>query len=150
MDPGFSNTGEPGRVANLIGPGGAWIADLFLLLFGAPAFLFPMMLGVTGWLLFRPPAGERPSRASLAFRLSGFDPERVSSFEGREDTRLANHNPAAMRAFLADVARFDVDATTTSAAASLHFDDNALLLFDALASLTYGEIIIECEAQSRG
>ncbi|HXQ31456.1 MAG TPA: DNA translocase FtsK 4TM domain-containing protein [Steroidobacteraceae bacterium] len=71
-DPGFSFTGEPGRVANLIGPIGAWLSDVFLLLFGAPAFLFPVMLGVTGWLLFRRPAGEAPSRASLAFRLAGF------------------------------------------------------------------------------
>ncbi len=63
QDPGFSYTGEPGRVANLIGPVGAWIADFLLLLFGAPAFLFPVMLAVTGWLLFRPPAGEAPSRA---------------------------------------------------------------------------------------
>ena len=72
QDPGFSYTGEPGRVANLIGPVGAWIADFLLLLFGAPAFLFPVMLGVTGWLLFRPPSGEAPSRASLALRLAGF------------------------------------------------------------------------------
>jgi DNA segregation ATPase FtsK/SpoIIIE, S-DNA-T family len=71
-DRGFSFTGEPGRVANLIGPVGAWLADVFLLLFGAPAFLFPVMLGVTGWLLFRRPAGETATRASLAFRLFGF------------------------------------------------------------------------------
>jgi S-DNA-T family DNA segregation ATPase FtsK/SpoIIIE len=71
-DPGFSFTGEPGRVGNLIGPVGAWLSDVFLLLFGAPAYLFPVMLGVTGWLLFRRRAGEVPSRASLAFRLAGF------------------------------------------------------------------------------
>jgi DNA segregation ATPase FtsK/SpoIIIE, S-DNA-T family len=72
QDPSFTYTGEPGRVTNLIGPVGAWLADFLLLLFGAPAFLFPVMLAVTGWLLFRPPAGEAPSRASLAFRLFGF------------------------------------------------------------------------------
>ncbi len=72
QDPSFSYTGEPGRVANLIGPVGAWLADVLLLLFGAPAFLFPVMLGVTGWLLFRPPSGEVHSRASLAWRLIGF------------------------------------------------------------------------------
>ena len=72
QDPSFTNTGEPGRVVNLIGPVGAWIADLFLLVFGAPAFLFPVMLGLTGWILFRPPPGEAPSRASLGFRLFGF------------------------------------------------------------------------------
>ena len=72
QDPGFSNTGEPGRIANLIGPIGAWCADLFLLVFGAPAVLFPVMLGLAGWLLFRPPAGDLATRAGLAFRLSGF------------------------------------------------------------------------------
>ena len=71
-DPSFSFTGEPGRVSNWIGPAGAWIADVFLLLFGAPAFLFPVMLAFAGWLLFRPPEGERPSRATLGFRLLGF------------------------------------------------------------------------------
>ncbi|MBS0396537.1 MAG: DNA translocase FtsK 4TM domain-containing protein, partial [Proteobacteria bacterium] len=72
QDPSFSSTGEPGRVANLIGPVGAWVADVLLLLCGAPAFLFPAMLAVAGWTLYRPPAGEAPSRASLAFRTAGF------------------------------------------------------------------------------
>jgi S-DNA-T family DNA segregation ATPase FtsK/SpoIIIE len=71
-DPGFSYTGEPGRVSNLVGPAGAWLADVFLLLFGGPSFLFPVMLGYAGFLLFRPPAGEAPSRTTLGFRLLGF------------------------------------------------------------------------------
>ncbi len=71
-DRSFTNTGDPGRVANWIGPIGAWTSDLFLALFGAPAFLFPVMLAVAGWTLFRPPAAAVPSRANLAFRLAGF------------------------------------------------------------------------------
>ncbi len=71
-DRSFTYTGDPGRVANLIGPIGAYVSDVFLVLFGAPAFLFPVMVGVTGWVLFRPPAAATPSRASLAFRLAGF------------------------------------------------------------------------------
>jgi S-DNA-T family DNA segregation ATPase FtsK/SpoIIIE len=71
-DPGFSYTGEPGRVSNWIGPAGAWLADVFLLLFGAPSFLFPVMLGYAGFLLFRPPGGEAPSRTTLGFRALGF------------------------------------------------------------------------------
>ena len=71
-DRAFTSTGEPGPAQNLIGPIGAWLADAFLVLFGAPAFLFPAMLAVTGWILFRPSAGESASRASLAFRLVGF------------------------------------------------------------------------------
>jgi S-DNA-T family DNA segregation ATPase FtsK/SpoIIIE len=71
-DPGFSYTGEPGRVSNWIGPAGAWLADVFLLLFGGPSFLFPVMLGYAGFLLFRPPGGETPSRATLGFRALGF------------------------------------------------------------------------------
>ncbi len=33
-DPAFSSTGEQGPVANLIGPFGAWLSDLFFVLFG--------------------------------------------------------------------------------------------------------------------
>ena len=47
-DPAFSSTGQPGPITNLIGPFGAWLSDLFFLLFGAPAFLFPIMIGFAG------------------------------------------------------------------------------------------------------
>ena len=47
-DPGFSDTGEPGPVGNLIGPVGAWLAGFFLFLFGRPAYLFPVMLAYAG------------------------------------------------------------------------------------------------------
>ncbi|HEU4529533.1 MAG TPA: DNA translocase FtsK 4TM domain-containing protein [Steroidobacteraceae bacterium] len=72
-DPGFSSTGEPGPVSNWIGPVGAMIADVFLLLFGKPAFLFPLMLGLTGWLVYRAHrTPELESRSTLAFRGIGF------------------------------------------------------------------------------
>jgi S-DNA-T family DNA segregation ATPase FtsK/SpoIIIE len=72
QDPGFTSTGEPGPVANLIGPVGAWISNVFLELFGAPSFLFPVMIALFGWTLFRARAGEAPSRTSLAIRIAGF------------------------------------------------------------------------------
>jgi len=72
-DPSFSSTGDAARVHNLIGPAGAWLADLFLFLFGAPSFLFPVMLGLAGWALFRPAQPvDRATRTTLAFRLIGF------------------------------------------------------------------------------
>ena len=72
-DPGFSSTGEPGNVSNWIGKGGALIADIFLLLFGKPAFLFPVMLGITGWVVYRAyRTPEIKSRSTLAFRGIGF------------------------------------------------------------------------------
>ena len=40
-DRGFSDTGGPGPVGNLIGPVGAWVASFFLLLFGRPRIYFP-------------------------------------------------------------------------------------------------------------
>src|SRR5262245_15677392 len=51
-DPSFITTGEAGPVNNLIGPVGAQVAGLLVLLFGRPAFLFPVMVGFAGWLLF--------------------------------------------------------------------------------------------------
>ncbi|MGE0113878.1 MAG: DNA translocase FtsK [Steroidobacteraceae bacterium] len=71
-DPSFSTTGEPGPVANWIGPVGAHIAGFLMWLFGRPAFLFPVMLGLAGWMLFRAEVSARQSRASWAFRAGGF------------------------------------------------------------------------------
>jgi S-DNA-T family DNA segregation ATPase FtsK/SpoIIIE len=73
QDPGFSFAGESGRVSNLIGPVGAWLADLFFMLFGRPAYLFPLMLGFAGWMLFRIRRSDGPvSWPTLAFRAAGF------------------------------------------------------------------------------
>lgn len=72
-DPGFSFTGEPGSVNNVIGPVGAWLADVLFLLFGTPAFLFPVMLIFAGWLLFKTRAAREPvTSPMLAFRFLGF------------------------------------------------------------------------------
>ncbi len=72
-DPSFATTGEPGPISNVIGPLGAHVAGLLILLFGAPAFLFPVMIGFTGWLLYQDRTrADAPSRATLAFRALGF------------------------------------------------------------------------------
>jgi S-DNA-T family DNA segregation ATPase FtsK/SpoIIIE len=72
-DPGFSFSGEAGTVRNAIGPVGAWVADVLLFLFGRPAFLFPLMLAVLGWVIYRAHAvPELKSRSTLAFRGIGF------------------------------------------------------------------------------
>ncbi|HEY2590256.1 MAG TPA: DNA translocase FtsK 4TM domain-containing protein, partial [Steroidobacteraceae bacterium] len=71
-DPGFSFTGD-GAVHNRIGPVGAWLADLSFYLFGRPAYLFPVMIGIAAWTLFR--NRNRPkqtSRADTAVRFGGF------------------------------------------------------------------------------
>jgi len=72
-DPAFSSTGQPGPVANLIGPFGAWLADLFFVLFGAPAYLFPVMLAYAGWALYRDRAlAPAVSRRTVGLRGLGF------------------------------------------------------------------------------
>ena len=72
-DPGFSFSGERGQVANYIGPLGAWLSDFFFLLFGAPSFLFPVMLAYAGWILFRTQSGQEPlTRTMFLFRTLGF------------------------------------------------------------------------------
>ena len=72
-DPAFSSTGQPGPVTNLIGPFGAWLADLFFVLFGAPAYLFPLMLGFAGWALFQERRSAEPvDRRSMGLRGLGF------------------------------------------------------------------------------
>ena len=52
-DPGFTTTGEGGRVDNLVGRMGAWLADVLLHLFGYFAYLFPAALALKVLSLFR-------------------------------------------------------------------------------------------------
>jgi len=51
-DPGWSTTGMNDIVANRGGIVGAWLADILLYGFGFPAYLSPLMLAFSGWLLF--------------------------------------------------------------------------------------------------
>lgn len=52
-DPGWSSTGVGGNIQNSVGRVGAWFADVTFSLFGFMAYLIPVILGVSGWLLFR-------------------------------------------------------------------------------------------------
>ena len=72
LDPGFSDTGEPGPVGNWIGPVGAWLAGFFLFLFGRPAYLFPVMLAYAGWLVHKDQAlPDTRSRINTLLRAAG-------------------------------------------------------------------------------
>jgi DNA segregation ATPase FtsK/SpoIIIE, S-DNA-T family len=72
-DPSFATTGEPGPISNAIGPLGAHLSGLLIMLFGAPSFLFPIMIGLAGWLLYQDRSqADVPSRATVAFRAVGF------------------------------------------------------------------------------
>jgi DNA segregation ATPase FtsK/SpoIIIE, S-DNA-T family len=72
-DPGFHSTGEGALIHNRVGPVGAWIASLLLFLFGRPAYLLPVILGLAAsrLMLARAPA-EYSSRLNLAIRVAGF------------------------------------------------------------------------------
>jgi DNA segregation ATPase FtsK/SpoIIIE, S-DNA-T family len=72
-DPAFSSTGQSGPISNLIGPFGAWLSDVFFVLFGGPAFLFPVMLVFAGWTLFQERRSAEPfDRRTSALRSTGF------------------------------------------------------------------------------
>jgi S-DNA-T family DNA segregation ATPase FtsK/SpoIIIE len=72
-DPAFSVVGDAQAVTNRIGPAGAWFADLAYMLFGRPAYLFPVMVLLLGWFLFRERSNPGPiSRAVLGTRVGGF------------------------------------------------------------------------------
>lgn len=48
-DPGWSSTGFGHKITNWGGRVGAWLADVFLLLFGMVAYLFPFMIVLSAW-----------------------------------------------------------------------------------------------------
>jgi S-DNA-T family DNA segregation ATPase FtsK/SpoIIIE len=53
QDPGWSFTGSGGQVHNAAGRAGAWLADVFLQLFGYLAYVFPLMIVYLAYLIFR-------------------------------------------------------------------------------------------------
>ncbi|HVW69656.1 MAG TPA: DNA translocase FtsK 4TM domain-containing protein [Steroidobacteraceae bacterium] len=72
-DRSFSSiTGNSSVVHNRIGPIGAWLADVLFFVFGRPAYLFPIMLGVACWMLLRRGKHEQGSRMNTAVRIAGF------------------------------------------------------------------------------
>ena len=72
-DPGWSHTGSVAEIHNAGGVVGAWLADVLLYLFGYLAYLLPVMVAYSGWLVYR---GRTPSGGIdlhiLAVRWSGF------------------------------------------------------------------------------
>ena len=63
-DPGWSHSESTEHVRNAGGVAGAWFADAFLYLFGYLAYLFPVMVAYSGWLLFK----GRDDATSFDFR----------------------------------------------------------------------------------
>jgi DNA segregation ATPase FtsK/SpoIIIE, S-DNA-T family len=51
-DPGWSQSQYQGKVANLTGTVGAWIADVLYYFFGFIAYLIPLIIAATGWFIF--------------------------------------------------------------------------------------------------
>src|SRR6185503_16920104 len=73
-DPAFSSTGGGDlAIQNRIGPFGAVVSDVLFFLFGRPAYLFPLMLGVACFYMFRHREDEEGrTRANSAVRIGGF------------------------------------------------------------------------------
>ena len=52
-DPAWSHSHTVAKIYNLGGITGAWFADIFFYLFGYLAYLFPVMVAFSGWLILR-------------------------------------------------------------------------------------------------
>ncbi len=73
QDPGWSYTGEHKQVMNAGGPVGAWFADVFLNLFGFFAYVFPLMLAWSSWIILYQGNPEEPLDLTLInLRALGF------------------------------------------------------------------------------
>ena len=72
-DPGWSDSGAREAVHNAGGRVGAWFADVSLYLIGYMAYLFPVMVGYSGWLVFRGRSeGGDIDYRTLGIRWAGF------------------------------------------------------------------------------
>lgn len=71
-DPGWSSTGIGHHVANLGGRVGAWLADVFLMLFGVIAYLFPFMIILSGWISLHNEGNVLEKSKDWIFKLIGW------------------------------------------------------------------------------
>ena len=65
LDPGWTRIGPVGEVSNFGGRVGAWLADVFLSLFGFLGFLFPFLLLFRAWTVFRDRHAPEPWNGAL-------------------------------------------------------------------------------------
>lgn len=52
-DPGWSQSNFEGEINNVTGAVGAWLADVLFYFFGYTAYIIPIIVALTGWLLFK-------------------------------------------------------------------------------------------------
>ncbi len=72
-DPGWSLASGAQLTRNAGGPVGAWLADVLFFLFGLLAFLFPVMIAWSGWLIFKQRNDDDSVNIHLvALRWAGF------------------------------------------------------------------------------
>ncbi len=72
-DVGPSLSGPAAKIHNAIGRVGAYFADFVYMLFGRPAFLFPLMTVFAGWLIFLERRSSEPlNKREFAMRFAGF------------------------------------------------------------------------------
>ncbi len=72
-DPAFSVSGDSQTVVNLMGRAGAWFADVAFLLFGQPAYLFPVLVLLGGILFYRArDAQQAATGKATVWRSAGF------------------------------------------------------------------------------
>ncbi|MGR9051255.1 MAG: DNA translocase FtsK [Gammaproteobacteria bacterium] len=70
-DPGWSHSGSVQSISNAGGMVGAWLADFCMSVFGAMAYLFPIMLFWHGYLFYIQ-SSQTGHKLTLAFRWVGF------------------------------------------------------------------------------
>lgn len=71
-DPGWSSTGVGNGVANWGGRVGAWIADIFLSLFGIVAYFFPILISLSSGMSLKDDTNAEKKSHELLFKSLGW------------------------------------------------------------------------------
>jgi S-DNA-T family DNA segregation ATPase FtsK/SpoIIIE len=75
-DPGWSHASHATQVQNAAGKAGSFSADILFMVLGYFAYVFPLLLGIKTWQIFRCPV--RPWRTCIFIRRPTCRPRRVA------------------------------------------------------------------------
>jgi len=122
-DPGWSSTGIDSKVLNWGGRVGAFLADIFLSLFGIVSYFFPPLVAFAAWLGAQPKSEQTYKMSDLLLKSIGFIFIVLSccGLVGLANHQVVTHLPAGIGGIIGDITSTNVTHVLNTTGGILFF-----------------------------